>query len=1069
MTKNRQSVVVASTRTFRARVVDALRADLVRALAVWTFAASLLSGCGGGGNSAPAPDALPLGSIGQHPNANPSAPTFFIAEDDSEGDASQLRLLDSYWGRLVEVYDLDGSTPVFSDFVIDDQILGDGTTYALERDALTDVERVRILFQQDTPEFYAAVLGLEAGMQVLLRKGVSPAELPPFTAVARNAALVLAFNDLLDPETIDAQTVRLSIGYPPTQPFEARVMPDPSHGNLAGGRFYSTRVIVDLSVSEFEAQSSGLQLNALGLPSASSVTLPNALVRIPTRAEAASQQLEVLRSASGRAVSFTDNGPTDPLAPSLDVLRAFRSGGATLITGDANNGFLIDNSAPLLIGRQSVALLNSLHFALGPDQPATLRFQTAACAFTPQVGDLLEINGVRMRVVGAAASAPINGVVGPVLVRPLCATCEAPSIPVNTTNPPLGSLRAPYRAQAGSGADFPACFIEILPAPLAPPAAGIAVGATFSLSFSEPLDPTTVRPFDSFVLRHDNNAPSASPLYQSVVGGIARAPDSRRFTFQPSVPLRRVSPGGQADRYRLELSAGEFPVRDLAGNALANALPTVALSLHTQGPQVDSGSIRLRFDSADEDVDGAPEVRGQLLYDIARQALKPRALQRFSAVVDPTVPTVAAMRDRPDLNIQTPLSNNGSRMMRAWRYCDVGGMGLRDESTHNLDLEGLWWQPFGDAVQTDNFAQFQIGVAHSRYLPDENVELGLPQHPDSGLVQAFASNLLDPISDPLTVLAPRARGYSVNPIDVGLSTSGNVIAPFPINRDMPQSEFTYWTWRDTAKTAVGAPLGVGADPARVATILGAAANKGFYPVDQVPTIGLPLLTEIRTYPDSLATGQNGFRIAIALNSSARPYFRVFATGSVSPSTGIQTPVDPDTTPLATGGINPNTGATLWWGDNTMYYGQADFVVRVSRMHTVWFDALNSATRFVDALVEPGPENLPSGTQLIVAYRGALGFTPAPPAGQSPQSDARNFDSYGNLYTGAQLSDVFPPAGAGVFATSPLFHPAGSGATWSSSANQLDGARYIQARVTFLSSAASGLSPELSGLGFAYLR
>ncbi len=1016
-------------------------------------------------------DALPLGAIGQHPDASPTAPTYFIAEDPSDGDASSLQLLDVFWGRVVEIHDRDSDSALFSQFVIDGALLGDGARYVLERDPLTDVERVRILFDQDTPQFYETLQALESTRQVLLKKSLSPSELPPFTAVARNSALVLEFNDLLDHETIDAQKLRLTVGYPPVSPFEARVFPDPSHGNLRDGRFHSTRVIVDFTVSELESQGgsqgSPLALNPLGLPSAAVVTAPNALLRIPTRVDPANQQFEVLRAASGRALDFNGNGPTDPLSSTLDVLRAFRSGGAASVTGDVNNGFLVDPSPPQVIGRQPVALLNTLDFSQGVEQSAFLRFETAACAFTPQVGDVVEFGPVRLRVSGGSVNAPVNAVVGPVLLRQLCASCEPAHIPVNTNNPPIGSLRAPYRTQSGSGPDFAACFVRISPPPLSPPAAGIAPDATISIAFSEAMDPASVRPFDSLVLSYGNNTPSASPLYGNVVARVTPSGDNRLFTLQPLVPLRRVFPGGSPDRYSLSVNAGELPATDLSGNVLASALPPISLELAAQGPTVDSGSIRLRFDSSDEDSDGAPEVRGQILFDVARQLLKPRAVQRFSSVVDPGVPTVNAMRDMPALNIQTPLSNWGSRMMCVWRYCDVGGMGLRDETTHNIDVEGLWWQPFGGALQVDNFAQFQIGVAHSRFLPDENVNLGLPQFPDSGLVRVYNENLLDADSDPLTVIAPKARGYSLNPSDVSVSASGDRIAPYPINRDVAPDQYLYWTWRDTAKTVVGGPNGVGADPARVASILTASAERGFYPVDRVPTIGLPLLTEFRTYPDSLASGQNGFRIAIALNSAAQPFFRVFTTGGVDPQSGIAIPRDPDTLTQAEGGINPTTGAALPWGDNTVYYGQADFVVRISRMHTIWLDTFASSTRFVDALVEPGPEQLPSGTQLIVAYRGANGFTPTPPLGQSPQHDARNLDAYGNLYTTEQLAFVFP--GGGATGIAPLFHPVAGSDRWSASAADLDGARFIQARVTFVSNASTGLSPELGALGFAYLR
>ncbi len=1038
------------------------------AIALLGTLALVSSGCSGGGG-APAPDAIPVGSIAQHPGSNPQAPTYFIGEDPTVGAASNLQLLETYWGRLVEVYDLDGTTPIFSNFVVADQITGDGLNYRLERDPLTDVERMRILFPQDTPQFYSAVIGLEASLQVMLKKSNSPSELPPFTAVARNGALVLKFNDLLEPATITPETIRILTGYPSSAPFEARVFPDPSHGNLSGGVFYSTRVIVDFTVSELEATGTSLSLNALGLPTALSVTQPNVLLRIPTQESASNQQFRVLRALGGRALSFTNNGPSDPFAPTLDILRAFRSGGSADLTGDASNGFLADNTPPVVIGQQSIFLLNTVNFTTGLNQPASIRFQTVSCAYIPQLGDVIDVNSVKMRVVQPATGSPNGGVVGPMVVRPLCDTCDPPVVIVNTTNPPAGTIRAPYRPQPGSTPDplYPTCFLKILPAPAVPPASGIASNATISISFSEPIDPETMRPFDTLVLEHVNNAITNNPMYKRVVGNVAPSPDRRTYTFQPSLPLRKVQPGGSADRYDLKLGATSAPIRDLAGNALVELLPTAPLTLAVTGPNFDSGSVSLNFSSLDEDADGAPEVRGQFLYDIQREAIRPRAVQRFTAVADRTVPSIGQMVDLPNFNIQTPLSNNGSRLMRVWRYHDVAGFGLLDETTHNLDIEGLWWQPFGGTLQVDNFPEFSLAVSHSRYLPDENLNTGLlPDWINSGLERTFDSNLLDKATDPMTIMAPRTAGYRLNPSDVSTSTSGDAVAPFPVNRGIPQNQFTYWTWRDTSKLAVAGPAGVGADTARIAGILGAVAtNKGFYPAAKVPTIGLPLLTDIRTYPDALSTGQNGFRIAIAINSSARPYFRVFSTGGVHPTTGKVTTVQPDSAASAAGGINPNNGSPTFWGDNVFYYGQADFVVRISRVQTIWFDTQAPATIFSDPVVEPGLDSLPTGTQVVVAFRGATSFNPAPPAGQFPWANANNMDAYGNLYTAAQIQAL---AINGVTAVTPIFNPIGSDA-WRSSASAINGSRYFQARITFLCNPLSGLSPVLSSIGFAFRR
>src|SRR6185503_18153709 len=119
----------------------------------------------------------------------------------------------------------------------------------------------------------------------------------------------------------------------------------------------------------------------------------------------------------------------------------------------------------------------------------------------------------------------------------------------------------------------------------------------------------------------------------------------------------------------------------------------------------------------------------------------------------------------------------------------------------NLDVEGLAWDPFAQ-LNADNFAEFQMSLAHSKVLPDEQISTGLlPNWPSSGLSATFAGNQLDPAGDPLTIVHPKAKGYAINPSDVYLSTSGHLRAPWPLNRNVPVGQYTYWTWRDTAKLA----------------------------------------------------------------------------------------------------------------------------------------------------------------------------------------------------------------------------------------------------------------------------
>ncbi len=1016
---------------------------------------------------------------------NPASGRPFLVESNSGGSTASFRLVESYWGRLVDVYDLTSTTEVLRDFVVSSDLASDGVNYFLERDPLTERERLRILRDSSSDEFRQLLLTAESNLQVLLKKGLNTSELPPFTAVPRNAVLVLRFNDVLDdggsptssnvayPGTVTPQNVRVLTGYTPNLPYEARIFPDPNHGDLVGGTFHSSRIVIDFSISESEAISSALQVNAIGLPEAVNANQPNVAIRIPTKAVSTAQQFEVLSSLGGRPLEFTGNGPSDATTATLDVLRAFRSGGKTSVTGDADNGFLGDSTPPLIVGSQVISVVGAVNPNLADGTfDLVARFQTFACASKPRVGDVFEVPGQRLQVVTAyTGSIATNGTIGPVRVRELCDGCPITLPATNASGQFLTTFRG---LQIGDAPEFAACFVRFKPPPSSLPATGISPLATITVTFTEPVDPTTVQAFDTYTLQYDNNKPSTNALYANVVGDVIPSTNLREFTFQPVLPLRKQLPGGQADRYLLQVLGGLGGISDLAGNTLTFGLPATRFALSTSAAAVDSGSISLKFNSGDEDGDTNPEVRGQILFDIQRRLLKPRSVSRFSAVADSSVPVVGSMIPFPQ-PIQTPLSNYGSKFMGVWRYHDLG-FGLRDEANHNIDVEGLWWTPFTGTVQSDNFSQFQMSLAHSKFLPDEELSTGLlPNWTASGLTTNFDQNRMGNTGatweqqELLTVMHPKSKGYTVLNSDTRLSSTGNVVSPWPINRNVDPSQFTYWTWRDTSKTQRAAPNGDGADTQRLQQVTKTAQVK-FYTVNNVPTIGLPMLMEVRTYPDSKASGQNGFKVALAINSSALPYFRMYSTGGVNANNPAQVKiVNPDSEPNATGGF-PQNGLPTPGRDNVFYYGQGDFLVRLSRMHTIWFDTLATGTLFADPVVEPSADLLPSGTQVVVAFRAATAIgTSSPPAGVIPFANAGNLDPYGDSYTSAQQTTIGGNANL-VFTPSFLNNPPDTNNRgWKSTVSALTGARFFQARVTFVANPNTSLVPELTSLGFAFRR
>ena len=76
---------------------------------------------------------------------------------------------------------------------------------------------------------------------------------------------------------------------------------------------------------------------------------------------------------------------------------------------------------------------------------------------------------------------------------------------------------------------------------------------------------------------------------------------------------------------------------------------------------------------------------------------------------------------------------------------------------------------------------------------------------------------------------------------------------------------------------------------------------------------------------------------------------------------------------------------------------------------------------------------------------------------APRTVSKWFDS-------GQLQKLGLPVGNEFTVT---YHPTSGDNTWKNDLTQINGARFVQFRVTFLANAESGLTPELSALGFAF--
>ena len=963
----------------------------------------------------------------------------FFPDANLRGQASQLRLVRMGWGRLVDVHAIDAAgdvdpEPLFEDFVIRQDVTSDGVDYRLFQSRIGGAERLIVLREADDPDFLPRVRAAK-GLVPVAVKGDDDGTPGPFPVVARNPPLVCVFDDLLDDSRAATanlfDNVRVRAGYPPELPVPARVFYDPNHGGLdPSGEFHPTRVVIDFTISEVEQMDpSPFPLNPIGLPE-SDVTSdrPNVSVRFPTELDFASGQFSRLSNLIGTPLSTTENGPVDRGLPTLPVVRGMRSGNVS----DVNRGFLQDMKPPRLLGEFSAAITGAVRApgdTSGRVFLVNFDFQSL-CAVAAMSGDVLTYAGGFVEVLqpglgpnqmgqvrGARVAAVGDDPVNPnVLVGPSrFITLYRPSLPVDED-----------------------CWVSFTPRG-GIPATLVDPSSLVQVRFNEPLARESLEVYESLRLIEGVAGSGVDPR-TLVPGELLQGGDAASVAYAPALPLDHTSGVGEA--YHIELTS---EVSDLAGNA-PGALPgPIEFTLDPAAPTGRSGGVVLRFEDSDElEPLGSPDLRGQFFFDLDGGSIGPRPVIRNDFPVDRGNPVPSLMIPLP-VGTGTPLVPLGAKQQAAWRYADAGFQ-LLDETKHNLDIEHLYWTPAGGVVFSDLVEQFEIRLSHGARLPDEaRTPVLLPRVPQSGLLGApspFAENVLNDPESPQQVVHP-AGNYVVDPSDLSVSSSGSLIMPYPLNTGPGPSQT--FTWRDTAVLArggengLGVPMGIEVGPPLfLEPEVGSYAGEG-----EVPSIGLPLLMEFRMFPSNTAIGFNFFDVSLAINSSARPNFRAFSAGGVGTG-GRTVTVNPDIATVPRGGFNPNSlppGQPTMSADNLFYIGQMGTVTKVSRVHTIWFDA-GSASPGYSAFLLDG--EAPPGTQVAVAFRGADGFSGA---GNAP-FDAADLDPYGDLLQGEVV-----------------FHDGAS--AWSEHISTVDGARYVQVRLSFISNIESGASPKLASVALVY--
>ena len=250
---------------------------------------------------------------------------------------------------------------------------------------------------------------------------------------------------------------------------------------------------------------------------------------------------------------------------------------------------------------------------------------------------------------------------------------------------------------------------------------------------------------------------------------------------------------GQQESYYLTIVSGNDGPTDLAGNPLEEGLPSIEMTVGSTNPTVANGGRVSRFVNPDEEP-----------------------------------PTEASNEN------------------------DYPGPKHEYSGQHLFDIQG-------QAIRPRPVVRFRAMADQSQPLPGAMTPFGplVPQFQNSGLRNIFSNNYLSELDDPPKVVHPRGLGYTVAPGALLVASNGTKIMPYPLNRDLPVIDHVYWTWRDSSVLNRGGTASAGVDPRQFYDVLNLPPpNQPYYATQHVATIGLPMLFEVRCFPDDGASGAN---------------------------------------------------------------------------------------------------------------------------------------------------------------------------------------------------------------------
>lgn len=864
----------------------------------------------------------------------------FFVDTSFGGAASSVRIARQYFGRLVTIEALDANgarLQIHREFVVDprSENAWNDDDYVLETNPVTGDQTLFIRANYDDTtldsgevetgrnRFIRLLRGADAGVRPVVDDGFVGAG--QFTMVPRNAAIVFQFDDLIDPNTLNAASVRILTGQPTVDAYEARTFLDPNHGALAdydgepGLEFYSTRLIVDPAISEMEsfASPTPIGVNLRGLPPSLDANLANVQVRFPSLTLNGQVQ-PILQNPTAHGLTSNNNGSVDFSTSNREIVRAVRSGGNTEVTGDPGNGFLLDLTPPRMVGSQvGVALGTPVFLPVDATNPLPLtftlpsiQFSSTTCAVGPRKGDIIAQTPFFAEVL-EDNSVDASGAVNDLKVRLVVVPNGflGPDQYIASGQGPV-QFRTAYDPALDAGRE--ACFVEVSPTTgdINDPTNGIQPNSTFTIRFNEPIDSVPLEVFEGIaLLRKDPSLPDPDPLVLNantiqptdhIPGEVQNDASLTRFTFRPTLPLTHVQ--GTVETYWLRLQGGVRGPRDLAGNQIGALPPAIPFTVEMNADSELTSTRAMLFNRTDEEFPFADtaasgfiaqldrnEWYGNIDFDTVAGRVRPRSVVRSQSVISQDNDNVLASQMFNGNGTSLPLNPLGARTQFLWRYVDMnlplqenGTLrGLLPLGSMDLDVEKMYLSPLGANPVFEEFPDFSVALSHSRITPDEVVDQNRNlTDPGSGMSTDYDGNTVSLSEDPPFIVSPRERGYTISPGNLSVAADGTVLVPLPQNEGLPVEQYSTYTYRSTAIDARGGSNGAGAPLARITQLIGQGpimpliiagipdcqqpgGINPLFPSPQVRTVALPLMVDIKCYPSNGTSTQNQFAHAWA--------------------------------------------------------------------------------------------------------------------------------------------------------------------------------------------------------------